>query len=1167
MDSRPITPAMSPPDPVEEALRGLAYGDPDRLADLRLAVLATRRALVQLAPELGRRKLVASGMLTIHSDLIETIERRLGPDEERGVLKFDQVNLGEAGGVVSRGRGLLSCAGEEEEHPWGREEEGRVGVELDRIVGGLAPSQLAAVLLPVWALDEAPGCSLTRRSLAFHGNLHAVIELPDRTGRPGRWALVVLGRERNQEGKGEEILFLRPFAAHDPREEGEPGGALGWHCWSAAVGDGRDRASWRPDLPPHRKALEEVELLARAKGCERAAITQARAWVDVVPPRVDEDYLDHYQRQPPFREALRQGWRWADLPVPLPPIEVQREFAIKLEAAEAPAEQLLPTLEGRDWRDGEARPKTGTISRLKVSATRVVESLSEQVPPLFGRMLRQLAQIEGEQAAPATSLVGKITLGTTVLYDMFALETEAERDAKNASSVGQRVARLTAAADEVQALTNKGLILKGLGQLSRSSLLKKRNQAMGPVELVFRARAVLNRTVNGRVLLNLRNAGRADVYGLVLRWGVDSPAEGEENLRTVDVLPPGKTRVVQIPLPAGQAKEIRLHLRWSARNLLGAEVKGKVSLPIEIPELDDAPDLDDLLGILLQAHDWTALERDLSLKKHPLFERSIALALLNSRGGERAEAERALFEAARVGKDADELEDIAFFAQLLALPETGLAILEEAWERFPDEGDIALALGRARHWAGQDQRAVAPLARAIEEINSEALALLALVGEDPGDARLLLEKGDRDEMFNLMLLPWHVRQRDAAAVERTLLELRRARLVGGREVAATAFDLLTDREAEVASRLIEAYSWEPEEMPTRELIAAHVAHHRGDTNRRDVILAKFFGPEHRFRIDATRTPPPDVSNPYSLSKPITSDDAFFGRTDELSRLRRTVADPPTMGVALLEGARRTGKTSLLNKLGRELPDEILRVPVNLQEMGKPTVVRLWSWMGRQLVRGASKDGKPPSLPAPNSYETFAELVDHLLASGRWRGIALLIDEFECLDDAIRAGELPPDVLGQLRALLQSRPVGAVIAGAHALTERRLDYWSPLFGFATRVDLGPLDELSAAELVERPSDDSFPWSREAVSFVLNLTGRHPFFLRHLCAQVFEARRLRWRRRPVTRAEVNDAISAALHASEEHLREQYLSAPEPNGQRVLRRLAVEPVMDTLGVDREE
>lgn len=1114
----------------------------------------------------GREESLPNAEVARALDLLGT----LAPELAKGPATSPEIRwigLGAPDGVVSRGRGLLRCAGEGEEHAWSRDDERRLGEELDGVISQLEGDEIAVVGVPAWALDEAPGCGLARRALACHGNLHAVVELPGDSGKPGAQALVLLSRERRGDRASRRIYFLRPFAAHDPRQGGDPIAALGWHGWWVSAEEIRDQERWRPDLPPRLAALEVLENLARSRDSERVTVGQARSWIGSSPPRVDEDYLEALVRQPPIREAVRLGWNVEDLPIPLPLMERQHELAVSLEAAEAPADQLRAVLEGKDWRDGEARPWAGTVGRLKGSIQRVRESAAEAVPKFVDAMLRW-AGFEDEDGAPGGDIsTNRVTKGATIAYDGIALLAEAEQDARHASTVEQRVARLTAAADEIQTVTRGGAIVKTLGQQLRANLLQKRNQALGPVELVFSTRNVLNLSTSGRVLLNLRNRGRADVYHVALRWAVDGPAEAGDVQQTIHVIPPGKSRVLVIDLPAGAAREIQLNLRWSARNLLGAEVKGKASLSIDVPEVDDSVEIEELFDRLFRERDWQALEREIQQGNRSPFDQNIALALLNARKGDRVEAERALFEAARHARDADALESVAFNAQLLALPETGLAVLEDAWERYPDEGDVALALGRARHWAGQDQRVGAPLARAIEEVTSEALAVLALVADDPGDARLLLEKADRSELFNLMLIPWHQRRRDSTAVEQALRELRRARQISAREVTATVFDLLTDREAELAGHLIESYAWDSEEVALRIMLEAHVAHHRGDTTRRDALLADFFGPDHGFRIDAARPTPPNLPNPYNISKPITEDDAFFGRVDELARLRRTVADPMTMGVALLEGARRTGKTSLLNKLSRALPDDILRVQINLQEMGTPSVTRLWTWMGRQLTRAGAPPGERAVHAPTDGYERFSDLVDALLASGRWRGIALLIDEFECLDEALRSKEIPHEVLGQLRALLQNRPVGAVIAGAHALTERRLDYWSPLFGFATRVDLGPLDELSAADLVERPGADCFPWSREAVSYTLQLTGRHPFFLRHLCAQVFEARRLRWRRRPVTRTEVDEAVPATLHAAEEHLREQYLSAPEGDGQRVLRRLAAEPVLDPGGVDRDE
>ena len=62
-------------------------------------------------------------------------------------LLLDRVQPDESPGVVSRGQGILSCTGEGEAQPWGREDERRVGTELERVIGSLEGEVLAVVLI------------------------------------------------------------------------------------------------------------------------------------------------------------------------------------------------------------------------------------------------------------------------------------------------------------------------------------------------------------------------------------------------------------------------------------------------------------------------------------------------------------------------------------------------------------------------------------------------------------------------------------------------------------------------------------------------------------------------------------------------------------------------------------------------------------------------------------------------------------------------------------------------------------------------------------------------------------------------------------------------------------------------------------------------------------
>jgi hypothetical protein len=74
----------------------------------------------------------------------------------------------------------------------------------------------------------------------------------------------------------------------------------------------------------------------------------------------------------------------------------------------------------------------------------------------------------------------------------------------------------------------------------------------------------------------------------------------------------------------------------------------------------------------------------------------------------------------------------------------------------------------------------------------------------------------------------------------------------------------------------------------------------------------------------------EIDSPYIIGVPLTERQAIFvGRTDISSRIEQLLLDrrrPPL----LLYGQRRTGKTSLLNNLGRLLPNRVIPLFVDLQ---------------------------------------------------------------------------------------------------------------------------------------------------------------------------------------------------------------------------------------------
>src|SRR4029079_9141579 len=58
-------------------------------------------------------------------------------------------------------------------------------------------------------------------------------------------------------------------------------------------------------------------------------------------------------------------------------------------------------------------------------------------------------------------------------------------------------------------------------------------------------------------------------------------------------------------------------------------------------------------------------------------------------------------------------------------------------------------------------------------------------------------------------------------------------------------------------------------------------------------------------------------SPYIVGNPIDREEMFFGRADIIDRIRRQLTTATNANVVLLEGNRRTGKTSVLKQLQKK----------------------------------------------------------------------------------------------------------------------------------------------------------------------------------------------------------------------------------------------------------
>lgn len=303
------------------------------------------------------------------------------------------------------------------------------------------------------------------------------------------------------------------------------------------------------------------------------------------------------------------------------------------------------------------------------------------------------------------------------------------------------------------------------------------------------------------------------------------------------------------------------------------------------------------------------------------------------------------------------------------------------------------------------------------------------------------------------------------------------------------------------------------------------------------------------------------TSPYITGDVVESPEMFVGRKAILEDIRTHLGGGTK--VILLEGNRRTGKTSILRQLQRPeagLLNSWILVECSFQgtvgdavKDGIPTegIFRL---IVRDIGLACAKAGIPVALPdmeptkdlnefrfklaralngffqGIDPYEALQIYTDMVTAAIAPRRLLLMLDEFDKLQVGIDNGVTSPQVPENIRNLLQTRPaVSAIITGSRRLKRLREEYWSALFGFGHRIGLDPLEADEVRELVTRPVAGRLVFDEAAVLLIADLTARQPYLVQSLCARVFElAKRNGWRL--IRREEVLDAVGRMVRDNE-------------------------------------
>jgi hypothetical protein len=256
-----------------------------------------------------------------------------------------------------------------------------------------------------------------------------------------------------------------------------------------------------------------------------------------------------------------------------------------------------------------------------------------------------------------------------------------------------------------------------------------------------------------------------------------------------------------------------------------------------------------------------------------------------------------------------------------------------------------------------------------------------------------------------------------------------------------------------------------------------------------------------------------LRNMYLVGRPVQPDSGhpFVGRKDQFELIKRAWADATLKSPVILHGQRRMGKTSILYHLEKNLGPAYVTVYANLQSLAAVDstgafVYNLCDEIQRRLAKARLVVATPQlsdfAVEPFIGLRHFLNAVEDQLGHDRW--LVLLLDEFEMIEEKIKAGVIHQDLLYQLRDAMLNRPRFAIVlAGLHTLDQMTRDYWSPFFSGARNVKVGYLDPDAATTLITNPWDGfELEYDRDAVQFIADVTGSQPTLLQSVCSALIE-----------------------------------------------------------------
>lgn len=245
-------------------------------------------------------------------------------------------------------------------------------------------------------------------------------------------------------------------------------------------------------------------------------------------------------------------------------------------------------------------------------------------------------------------------------------------------------------------------------------------------------------------------------------------------------------------------------------------------------------------------------------------------------------------------------------------------------------------------------------------------------------------------------------------------------------------------------------------------------------------------------------------NPYTARAMIKDPAIFVGRSDEIYDIYALLAGMQSCSIV---GPRRIGKSSLLYHLTHlatysvHLPDPgpYVFAFVDLQEFASLEPDDLFSTAVERLCQ--MSNGRLEATPQYGTLSGFRRFLMRAMDAGT--KLVLCCDEFEMLSQNPR---FDTDFFTYLRGLCSNYDLALVTSSRASLFDlchqgnlQTSQFWN----IFVEQPLGLMQEIEAHTLITKPfAQAGGIITEEDVAFVLDLAGRHPFFIQIACYYLFK-----------------------------------------------------------------